>query len=268
MTKAATADKSPELPMEADVAPTRKRKSQEVAVAAAPAAAPAPADTMLASILAASLDPRVDTAKMGELTKLLNEERARQAEREAFSALIALQSARPRIAKDKASDKHKYATLEKVSSELDPLMAKHGFGLTTTMADSPLDGHYRVKGVLIHGHSGWSREYFLDFPAGAHKSPQGKELMAPSQGVGVILSYGRRYLKLMIFDVTIAGEDTDGERARDVTPITKKQLDELNKAIEFKGVDVPKLCTHFGVEAVDQLSGQQFAQAMNLIRQK
>lgn len=261
MTKAAVAEVDP---------PAKSKRKQEVAKVAPTHAVAADAPrSMLDSILAASLDPRVDVAKMTVLSKLLDEERQRQAEREAFSALISLQAARPRIAKDRKSDRHAYATLEKVSAELDPLMSQYGFGLTTTMVDSPLEGHYRVKGVLMHGHSGWSREYFLDFPMGAHKSPGGqKDLMSPSQGVGVILSYGRRYLKLLIFDVTIAGEDIDGALPADLTPISAKQLEKLQIAIDFKSVNVPKLLEKFGAPSLEDFPRAKFDKAMSLIAQK
>lgn len=264
MRKAAVAEKA----IEGEIAPPAKAKKstskQEVATVTHAAPPATPQQSMLSILIEVSRDPRVDVAKMIQLNKLLDEER----EREAFGSMIAMQSARPRITKDRKSDKHKYATLEKVSSELDPLMTQFGFGLTYGEGVSHLPDHYRITAKLMHARSGWSRDYFIDLPTNAHKSPDGKNLMTPAQGKGVVVSYGRRYLKLLIFDVTIAGEDIDAELPADMTPINQTQLEKLEKAIEFKNVDEAKFLARFGISSVDALPRAKFDKAMSLIAQK
>lgn len=265
MTKTATAET-----LEGEVAMPKPKKKQEVATvrAAAPPPAPRQAPTLLEVVRDAAANPAVDVEKMRPLLQMAREEEDRQAERDAFAALIQMQSARPRVTKDRASDKHKYATLEKVSTELDPLISQYGFAISYGMADSPLEGHYRITALLMHGRSGWKKEYFIDFPAGGNKSAQGKELMTSQQGIGVIISYGRRYLKLMIFDVTIAGEDIDAALPADTSPISEKQLEKLKQAIEFKNVNVEKLLEKFAAPSLEEFPRAKFDKAMSLIAQK
>lgn len=274
MSKAAAAEKTPELPMGASPPPTsasRRKASKEVAVASPAAVAPLPPQpSLLAIVKEAATNPAVDVGKMRELLAMAREEEMRQAERDAFSALMAMQAERPRIAKDRMgdSDKYRYATLERVAAELDPLISKHGFAISYGQPEPRIDGHYCISATLMHGHSGWKKEYFIDMPVGAHKSPTGKELMSPSQGVGVVISYARRYLKLMIFDVTIAGEDIDGALPKDVTPINAKQLDALQKAIAFKEVNVPAFLQKFGAASLETFPRGHYDKAMSLIAQK
>ncbi|MDE2103565.1 MAG: ERF family protein [Patescibacteria group bacterium] len=217
----------------------------------------------IALMIEAIRDPSFDPAKAKALCDLRDHEEDRalqrmklQAEIDFNEALAAVKKRLPAVVgPDRESDKNKYASLEKVSRTMDPIIAEHGFTISYGMAESSLDGYARITARLSRGLH--SRDYFVDFPSGAHKSPTGKELMTPVQGVGVLISYARRYLKLMIFDVVIGNEDIDGGASM-AGLITEKQAEQILSLCAEKGIDQAKFQRAFRVPRVDALPAVRF----------
>lgn len=218
--------------------------------------------TMLQMVADAARDKSVDVAKMRELLGLLKEEQARII---LNPAIIAVQRACPRIVTDAINThtKSKYAKLEKVSGELEPFMRSAGLAITWSTADSPLPLHYRVVANLIHEQSGAERQYFLDAPSDA-KGPQGGGNKSEVQGVGSTVSYLRRYLKLMIFDVTIVGEDTDGAAASKY--ISSDQMQELVDLCGKSGVSKEKVCQFAKVAELNEIPASRFREVSIAVR--
>jgi len=219
---------------------------------------PQPPLTLLQVCADAARDKNVDVAKMRELLELAREEEARAADRELSVALTKAQAAMPTIMRDTKGDKHKYAKLETVSKAIDPILRECGFSLSYGMADSPLDHHYRITATLSHN-AGASRRYFIDLPADT-TGAKGAANKTGTQGVGSTISYGRRYLKLMIFDVTLVGEDDDGAGGP-AKQITAEQAEALNDRIDEVGVDKRKFCAFFNIDGVAMLPENRLKEA-------
>lgn len=262
-TKAKNTTKKTEPEKEAEPPP----KKNEVAVhkpgAQAPAKAQPQALTLLGVMREVARDPRADVAKFREIMALMREEEARQAEREATQALSVLQAKLPRIARDRESDKHKYASLERISTAIDPMVAEAGFTISYGMADSPITDHYRVTARLAHI-GGWARDYFIDLPSDA-KGARGGDNKTGVQGIGSTIAYARRYLKLMIFDITIAGEDIDGKKA--VKTITPAQIETLIELCATKRVSAQTFKDTFGFD-IKYTPAAQFESIKHRIEQK
>lgn len=175
-------------------------------------------DQTLALIHRAARDKRVDVAKMRELMnmKLDYEKMLRQ---DAFQqAMIACQKELPEVVRDaKNKDNHsRYAKLETIAQSIKPVYQKHGFSLSYT---SRMEDGQKFIGCTIM-HVGGHKEYH-ELPgdiedAGMH----GGKNKTPLQGLGVMVSYLRRYLAIMIFDVILVDEDLDGSN---VDTETKQQ---------------------------------------------
>lgn len=200
---------------------TRKTKSAENAAlsamvealplnAVAPAAivSPSPAARMLALIEKSAGDPRTNTEKMRAMLdmqlELIREER-----RIAYNAAMkACQEEMQPIVRKADNEGKKYSKLEHVDNALRPIYSKHGFSLsfnsrrevdgTITMLCDVLhdSGHHEVK--ELNG--------ALDL-AGI----KGNANKTQVQGVGSTVSYLRRYLTAMIFNVVFINEDDDGK---------------------------------------------------------
>ena len=104
-----------------------------------------------------------------------------------------------------------------------PAYTKHGFSLTFTTEDSVLPGHYRTVCTCRHS-QGHSTLHRVDLPVDGQGAKGGASAMNPVQGGGSTLSYARRYLTYLIFNLVIADEDNDAQGG-----ITKAQVNELEE---------------------------------------
>lgn len=201
-----------------------KSRAQEVSPEA-----PAPvADAFLAMIERAAKDPAVDMDKMDRLYAMRSQEMARVAQLEFSAALRAAKKDMPSIKRNKYNDqtKSKYADLESVSSAMDPIITRHGFSTSFGTADSPLPNHYRITCTLSHD-SGHEKDFFADIPVDS-AGIKGTANKTMTHAFGSTMSYGRRYLKMMIFDV--ATTDDDGNAAGSEF-INEDQVEELETLI-------------------------------------
>ena len=222
--------------------------------------------SLLQVIADAARDPNVDVGKMRDLITMVHGEEDRQRKNQFNEALVEMGKEVPVIVKDAKADRNiAYARLETVSKILNPLMLKHGFQLSFSMVDSPNVDNYRIKGILSHRAGHTRDDYFVDIPTST-TGAKGAAIMNRTQSAGAAISYGRRYLKLMVFDITIAGEDTDGNIPQ--TKCTADEMKALKQAIKFADVDEEKFCGYFGIESVDDLLKSRFAEAMRLLKDK
>jgi hypothetical protein len=219
---------------------------------------------LLAVVAAAAADPRVDVAKMKELLAMQREiERADQ-ERAFNRAMLAAQSDMPKIVKDRKNDhtKSRYATLERVSIDVDPVARKHGFSMSFGTEDSPLPGHYRIVCDLAH-EGGHTRRYQIDLESDS-AGAKGTSNKTPVQGVGSTASYGRRYLKVMMFDLVIVNEDRDGSPKND--SITEQQVKNLRDYIDQVEAIEAKVCEVMGIETLEDLPAKNYRQIVDRLR--
>ncbi len=228
---------------------------------------------MLSIIASAAANPAVNTEKMKELLAMqLQLEQAEQA-REFNAAMIRAKDEMPAIVMDGINKhtKSPYATLENVSKEIDTIARRHGFGMSFGTDNSTLVNHYRIVCDLMHT-GAHTRRYHVDLPADT-VGPNGTSNKTPVQGVGSTISYARRYLKVMMFDLLIVGEDNDGNRpprqratgatVDGDTMITPEQVKILNGAINFCGVGMAKFCQYYGIDHVANLPSGRYSEALD-----
>lgn len=135
---------------------------------------------------------------------------------------------------DNNQTKSKYATLEKIDRVIKPIYTRHGFGLIGGTEDSPIENHIRVTYDLIHK-GGHSRHYTYDCPID-DKGIAGKVNKTPTHARGSSTTYGKRYLKCLIWDV-ITQEDDDGNAAGG-SPSNIEKLDQwLLRVQEWEDAD-------------------------------
>ena len=185
----------------------KKPKPQELAVVKHQT--PLPPDPTLALIERAARDPEVDISKMRELLEMKKEH-----ERDIKQALYqeamcrAQAEMEPVVRKaDNSQTNSKYAKLEHISKEIKPIYVKHGFSLTYTSKKLP-DGLYMVGCWVLHS-AGYKEFHELE-GAIDDKGFKGNANKTSLQGLGSLISYLRRYLTCMVFDVILTDEDNDG----------------------------------------------------------
>ena len=239
--------------------------------------APSEATTMLQVIERAALNPNIDVEKMERLLamheRIVDKENqaaeralARKAKQEFDEAMTKAQSELPQIVKDKVNTQtdSRYASLEGVMKAAGPIITKNGFSLSFEPADSPKPDHHRVICTVSHV-GGHSQKYTADLPADT-KGPQGTANKTQIHGFGSTMSYGCRYLTRMIFNITVKGEDQDGNQPGDF--ITEEQQAEIVALIEETGADVLKLCSYFKVGSITEIPAKMFLPVKNRLLEK
>lgn len=248
--------------------PKAKPKGQVVAL-------PRKTDTLIDRLR--QISDAKDVALAREILGMIREEEDRISARAFNGAMLLAQSEIPPITRD-SFNKHtesKWAKPEKISRIADPIIRKHGFTLSYGMATSPLAEHYRVLCDVSH-RDGHTRRFEADVGMDA-KGPQGKGNKSLAQGSGSSVTYARRYLKVMIFDIVIEGEDNDGNGSRadrviegdvvvmdeNVPRLTEKQADALIEAIEAAGKSRKDFCGAWKIKTVGDLPAEHFKRAMD-----
>jgi hypothetical protein len=213
----------------------------------------------------AAMNPAVDIDKMERLLEMQERVMSRRAEAAFNEAMTAAQAEAPQVTRDAENSHTKslYARLETINAAIVPIITKNGFSLSFGTADSPLPNHYRVVCTCAH-RDGHSRIYHADLPADTAGS-QGKANKTPIQGFGSTMSYGRRYLTLMIFNVSLKMEDDDGEAAGLSEAVTEEQLTTLREKIEATNADIEKFCRFFKIESLPELPAPRFAEAIRML---
>lgn len=224
-----------------------------------------------------------DVAIAKEILTMIREEESLQARRAFNGAMLECQSQIPPITRDSFNKhtKSKWAKLEKISRIADPIIRKNGFTLSYGMATSPLPDHYRVVCDVSHV-GGDTRRYDADVGMDS-KGPKGEGNKSLAQGSGSSVTYARRYLKVMVFDIVIDGEDNDGNGSRvdkviesgamqmktdvpangeQVDVCSEDQLMKVRDAIAGCGVSDKTFCKHFQIEKVSQLPAASFKDAL------
>lgn len=220
----------------------------------------ADAASIMQVISKAASDPNTDVNKLERLMAMYERMTDRQAEGFFNDALKLAQEEMPRVLKDKENDhtQSKYTTLEALNKAVVPIITKHGFSLSFGTADSPLEKHYRVTCRVSHS-GGYSRDYHADVPADM-TGPSGKLNKTATHGFGSAVSYGRRYLMLLIFNISTTEKDDDGNSAGGGF-ITEEQVEILSELIKETKADLTKFLKYIGANALYEIPVKKFNQA-------
>lgn len=233
---------------------------------ARPAEVQSMGDGILAVIARAATDPNVDVDKMERLFAMQERVMARDAEQRFNEAMAAAQKEMPQIKRGGKNEttRSTYAELDAMSEAMLPVIAKHGFALSFGTDVSPLPGHYRVTCDVSHV-AGHTRNYVADVPSDL-TGMKGTPNKTSTHAFGSTLSYGRRYLKMLIFDV--ATTDDDGRAASSGEKISEGQLSTIETLIHQTNSDRVKFCRAYRINQVADLPVAKFPEAFDLLQQK
>lgn len=274
MTKAATKERGPDLleqvaepPPAGKLPATRPPKAKPGAISKMEAPGEA-SENFLAVIIRAASDPATDVGKVRELLamkKQLEDERKVQ---EYAEAMHTAQGLMPKIVKDKENKEthSKYPSLENVSKSIDAIARQHGFTHSYGSDDSKIANHYRIVCDLTHI-NGHTRRYHLDLPADA-TGQKGNRNKSEVHAVVSTTSYGRRVVKVLIWDLIIVDSDVDGNRPKNAAPdkivgkITPKQVETLKSAIDFADAKPNAFCKVYEIAKLEDLGADLFDHAL------
>jgi hypothetical protein len=175
-----------------------------------------PANGALMSFIErAAKDDSFDVAKFGELLRLQRDVGHDQSRRLFNQAMADSQSEMLPVVRD-AKNSHlgnKYAKLETIDAAMRPIYTRHGFSVRFGSAPAPTEGYIRITCTVAHA-GGYFEENYLDAPIANLGSQGGRTATTGVQAVGSAVTYLRRYLLGMVFNIVLADEDDDGEGTR------------------------------------------------------
>ncbi len=173
----------------------------------------------LGMIERAARDPAVDISKFERLVALRNQERAFLAEQRFNERMNEVQSLNLRVERESRNShtNSTYARLEAVNAVVVPAYSSKGFSMSFGTIDCPIKDHYRM--ICDVSNAGHTKRFQCDLPSDV-SGPQGRANKAAIQGFGSTMSYGRRYLTKLIFNVCEVDdtEDDDGVSASGQKP--------------------------------------------------
>lgn len=210
--------------------------------------------TLIEFLARAVRDPSIDVGKLEAIYRMQREIVADDRRARFHDAMNAVQGETQAVVRNAVNTetKSKYATLEAVDAAIRPIYTAHGFALSFT--ETPHDAP-ELKVTCHVTRRGHQETYFLSaLPDTA--GPKGTPNKTSVQGTGSSVSYLRRYLTCMIFNIALR-DDNDGNRNRpnnDGELAGRNQADELYRLLAE--------CSANGV--ADETSERTFLTKMNL----
>lgn len=107
-----------------------------------------------------------------------------------------------------------FATAEDIDDAIQGLLDDEGMALSFVPKESANPEEVVIVGTLALG--AYKREYPLPMPADG-KGAKGGGVMSRTHATGSAITYGKRYLKNMIFDLRFQERDDDGNAAAGIT---------------------------------------------------
>lgn len=186
------------------------------------------AASLMEVISRAASDPNTDVDKLKRLLGMYERITARQAEAAYDDGMNAAQEEMRPIAADANNPQthSKYASFAALDRALRPIYTKHGFSLSFDTDDGAPADHLRLVCRVAH-REGHKERPHLDMPADG-KGAKGGDVMTKTHATGAAITYGKRYLLGMIFNIAV-GEDRDGNRApKEMGDAAKRAIEEIN----------------------------------------
>lgn len=218
-----------------------------------------------ARLIEMAIQQNADVAKLEKLMDLQERWDARQAEVAFNAALNKVQANLPQIEKkaDNKQTSSKYAKLEHVNAALVPVYAAEGFSISWGTGDSPIDGHVRLIADLSHS-AGHTRRYHLDVPLD-RAGVKGNDNKTLVHATGSSISYGRRYLTLMMFNASTY-DDQDGNHP--VPRVSEEQQANLQALIDEVGANKKAFLGFLKVTSLADIRADRYVDAVKLLEAK
>lgn len=221
-----------------------------------------PASTILELLATVARNGKEGVENLKELHPLYKEERDVERQAEFSSALVQLQASIPPIPQDGISSipgqlPRRYATLKNIKKVTKPLMALHGFALTTTERVTD-DGKREYSGELRFK-NGIAITAILTLEMDKSGSKNAV------QASGSTLTYGRRNLYKMLLDIDEEGDDPDGV---DPEPISHEQVKDLEALIGEVKADHQRFLRFMDVNSLAEITIGTFKKAVDALEEK
>ena len=228
-------------------------------------------DRLMSIIERVALDPNADVNKLKEMLAMQEHIFDKNAEIEFNAAMTNCQMQMPSVLKESQNQQthSKYAKLDLIIKVCSPVWTKNGFALSFGTDESKIEHHIGITCVASHS-GGFSRNYRWDLPlddVGLKGSANKTKIHAS----GSTVSYGRRYLTCMIFNIAVQDDD-DGTAGNSFVYINDSQVADIESLIVEVKADRSKFLGHLkstcGASDLFHLRAESFDYAIKALEIK
>lgn len=225
-------------------------------------------DRMLAIIEKVALDPNADVSKLKELLAMKEHVFDKNAEIAFNEAMSIVQRKIPSVLKtaNNVQTKSKYATLDVIIKTCSPTWTNEGFALSFGTDKSEIEKHMGITCIVSHS-GGFSRSYRWDLPLD-DAGMQGTKNKTPIHASGSTVSYGRRYLTCMIFNIATSDDNDAQQPARELPKISVDQATVIEDLIKETGTDKLRFLKFLKVNSVESIPAQAYDHAVKALEAK
>lgn len=202
------------------------------------------------------------------LRTMAKEERQEKAKLAFMAAKVAAKAEIPRVLKNRKNDhtKSKYADIAAIDEAVTPVITAHGFTLDFTAVPSERAGYIDVTCTTIHK-EGHSESFTLPWPLDG-EGMKGNSNKTPVQAMKSTITFARRTMKMMAFDIADA-EDDDGNRAPPKREtLSPEQITVIEDLITRSGTDRKLFLEYAKVSEVADIVSKNFDRLKKILEGK
>lgn len=237
--------------------------------------------SLLNVIAACAASDNIDIDKMQKLLDMQERIVDKSAKAAYGKAMAEAQNIMPVVAK-KSQNKQTnstYAKLEDIIDQCAPVWTSRGFSLSFGTEPSSINGFIKITCTVSHseGHTE-RREFDLPIDNTGIKGTVNKTVI---HGIGSTVSYGRRYLTCLVFNIP-TGDDSDGNtfgggmqnqnrNKGEVSPakivgLNYEELTMIETELDAAGVSHEEFCKKLKLDELWHLSPLRLSGAINYIK--
>lgn len=217
--------------------------------------------------IAAAIEKGLSTEQLRDLLAIKREYDADEARKAFASAMRDVQAALPKVLCDRINDqtRSRYASLDAIIETCMPIIADCGFSLSAGTDAPQINGCIGITLTVRHS-AGHSEQARCDVPLDL-TGIAGKTNKTAVHAHGSSMSYGRRYLAKLFFNI-YTGDDDDGNKAGSSERITDEQHDELMDLAAKAGADMAGFLKYLKVDALMNLPASKYKAAVAALEAK
>jgi hypothetical protein len=212
-------------------------------------------------------DPSVPMERIERVMDMMREMRREQSEEDFNNAMADTQRELTPVARDSFNPqtRSRYASYHAIDKAIRPVYTRHGLGVSFDEDQNSPEGFIRVLAFVTKGRH--SKTFHYDSPI-VTQGLAGKTMMTLTHARASAVTYAKRYLVGMIFNLS-TGEDDDGNAAASPSDtIDDEQIGTLTELIESVGADKAKFLRFFKIEQLPELPAKRFQEAVNMLNAK
>lgn len=213
--------------------------------------------------LSRSPDVRMDVLQ--GLVAMRNDELQRVAKQEYIVAMAKAQSEMEPVRREATNSqtKSKYATYDALDRAIRPIYTQLGFSVRYDTADAPRDLEVRVVAKIAHS-SGYEELSHIDIPADG-KGAKGGEVMTRTHAVISAVSYGKRALLGMGFNIATTDDDGNAAGGNTQTLVSKEQVTAMQAAIMEGDLNIADFFKYAKIDRLEDMEASRYEWAMREI---